>query len=94
MRRLRYTGPGAVLVTIEHERLGRASERRAIGFARAGRRPVLILRELPESRSLSRGTVIALASGARLLVKPVGTGKRVGGQSPTLPGNRHQEAPW
>ena len=43
MRRLRYTGPGAVLVTTAHERV-RASGRRArLGWARS-----LTLRELPE----------------------------------------------
>jgi hypothetical protein len=70
MRRLRYTGPGAVLVAVEHERAGRSSEHGAVGLGRLGRRPALILKELPGNRALSRGTVIALASGARLLVKP------------------------
>jgi hypothetical protein len=70
MRRLRYTGPGAVLVAVEHERAGRSSEQGAVGLGRVGRRPALILNELPGNRALSRGTVIALASGARLLVKP------------------------
>jgi hypothetical protein len=95
MRRLRYTGPGAVLVAVEHERAGRARERGALGFGRAGRRPALILREPPGSRSLSQGTVIALASGARLLVRPEGKGKPAGDQSPAaaLSGNEDQDAP-
>jgi hypothetical protein len=92
MRRLRYTGPGAVLVVVEHERAGRASERGGLGFARTGRRPALVLRELRGGRTLSRGTVIALASGARLLVKPDGKGKRVGKRPKAiLPGNGDQE---
>jgi hypothetical protein len=70
MRRLRYTGPGSVLVAVEHERAGRATEQGPVGIGRGGRRPALILRELPGNRGLGRGTVIALASGARLLVKP------------------------
>jgi hypothetical protein len=69
MRRLRYTGPGAVLVAVEHERAG-ASEQGNLGLGRGGRRSRLILRELPGGRTLSRATVIALAPGARLLVKP------------------------
>ena len=81
MRRLRYTGPGAVLVAVGHERTGRVSERGRLGFGRTGRRPGLIVRELPGSRSLSRGTVIALASGARLLVKPERQPNRMGEHS-------------
>jgi hypothetical protein len=69
MRRLRYAGPGAVLVAVEHERVGRAIERRAIGMGRGGRRPALILRELEGRRALSQGQVIALAPGVRLLVR-------------------------
>jgi hypothetical protein len=76
MRRLRYTGPGTVLVAVEHERAGRATEKGAVGIGRGGRRPALILRELAGNRGLSRGTVIALASGARLLVKPARKNER------------------
>lgn len=61
MRRLRYTGPGAVLVTVAHERV---ESRRA-----AGRRPRLTVRELPDRRAPARGQVIALAAGARLRVR-------------------------
>jgi hypothetical protein len=70
IRRLRYTGPGAVLVAVEHERAGRVNEQGTVGLGRRGRRSRLILRELPGGRTLSQGTVIALAPGARLLVKP------------------------
>ncbi|HEY2141170.1 MAG TPA: hypothetical protein VGG98_03810 [Solirubrobacteraceae bacterium] len=64
MRRLRYTGPGAVLVTVAHERveLGRRSARRI------GRGPALAVRELPEALAPAPGEVIALARGSRLLV--------------------------
>jgi hypothetical protein len=92
MRRLRYTGPGAVLVVVEHERAGPASERGALGFGRTGRRPALVLRELPGGRTLSSGTVIALASGARLLVKPDGKRKSLGERpKAVLPGDGDQE---
>jgi hypothetical protein len=70
MRRLRYTGPGAVLVAVEHQRAGRVSEHGSVGLGRGGRRSTLVLRELTGGRTLSRGTVIELAPGARLLVKP------------------------
>jgi hypothetical protein len=68
MRRLRYTGPGAVLIALEHDRGGRATERGAIGRGRGGRRPELILRERPAARGLTQGTVVALATGVRLRV--------------------------
>jgi hypothetical protein len=55
LRRLRYTGPGAVLVAVAHER--------ATCGARLG------LRELPGRRALRSGQVIALAPGARLDVQ-------------------------
>jgi hypothetical protein len=59
MRRLRYTGPGAVLVTIAHERVERSGP---LGP------PRLTLRELPGQRALSEGRVIALAREGRLRV--------------------------
>ncbi len=77
MRRMRYTGPGAVLVAVEHERAGRATARRSSSLGLAGRRPSLTLRERPERRTLSPGQVIALAPGARLLVRSDGRRKRV-----------------
>ena len=70
MRRLRYTGPGAVLVTIAHER----SERRGLRGFRFGLgfgllRPArLTLRELPGEPAPARGQVLALARDVRLRV--------------------------
>jgi hypothetical protein len=62
MRRLRYTGPGAVLITTAHERVDRGAGRRGrLGWARS-----LTVRELPGAGSLSSGQVIALAAGTRL----------------------------
>jgi hypothetical protein len=69
MRRLRYTGPGAVLVSVEHERRGRALEHGCSGTARPGLRPVLTLRQPARARALHEGQVISLAPGARLLVR-------------------------
>jgi hypothetical protein len=68
LRRLRYTGPGAVLVAIEHERGGRAIERESAGTGRRGPGPALTLSERAGARPLERGQVIALAAGSRLLV--------------------------
>ncbi len=69
MRRLRYTGPGAVLVSVEHERRGRALEQGSSATARTGLRPVLALRQPAGARALPEGRVISLAPGARLLVR-------------------------
>jgi hypothetical protein len=68
MRRMHYTGPGAVLVSVEHERHGRAREQGARGMARAGLRPALSLRERANARALGEGQVIALGPGVRLRV--------------------------
>jgi hypothetical protein len=69
LRRLRYTGPGAVLVSIEHERRGRAVEHGTSATARAGLGALLTLTQSGDARWLERGEVISLASGARLLVR-------------------------
>lgn len=58
LRRLRYTGPGAVLVTVAHERIESP--------ALARRRSRLTLRELSDRCPPARGQVIALAARARL----------------------------
>jgi hypothetical protein len=63
MRRLRYTGPGAVLVTTAHER----SERRgAIGLGLGSTR--LTLRELPGRPVPMQGQVLELARNAELRI--------------------------
>jgi hypothetical protein len=76
MRRLRYTGPGAVLVSVEHERRGRAMEQGPSGMARPGLRPVLSLRQRAGAGALEEGQVISLGSGARLLVRSDAAGSR------------------
>ncbi len=69
MRRLRYTGPGAVLIAVEHERAGRMLDSRAAGARLLRRRPCVTVRELPQARCLKQGQVISLGLGVRLLVQ-------------------------
>lgn len=69
MRRLRYTGPGAVLVAVEHERASTAVGPGPVRRLCAERRPALILRQLRGARKLRRAQVIVLAAGARLVVR-------------------------
>ncbi len=69
LRRLRYTGPGAVLVSIEYERRGRSVEQGCSAVARRGLGPVLTVSQPRGARWLEHGEVISLASGARLLVR-------------------------
>jgi hypothetical protein len=76
LRRLRYSGPGAVLVTVTHERRGRATEHGSRGAARPGLRPVLTLQPALEERAAHPGRVIAVGTGARLLVTPGRRGGR------------------
>lgn len=76
MRRLRYTGPGAVLVAVEHERRGRAREHGLSGLARPGLRPVVTLRQRSDTRAPVRSQVISVAPGARLLVRASPSGTR------------------
>jgi hypothetical protein len=74
MRRLRYTGPGAVLVTVAHERAG---------GGRWGHRAALTVRALAGRGSvLRRGQVIALAPGARLLVRATPSRNRAAAKQP------------
>ena len=74
MRRLRYTGPGAVLITTAHERIDEGA-----GAVRGLRRASLTVRELPGRHALSSGQVIALAPGAQLRVRS-GTRNAVAGE--------------
>jgi hypothetical protein len=69
MRNLLYTGPGAVKVSVEHERRGRATQQGGVGTARRGRRPVLELRQAADACALVRARVILLGVGARLRVR-------------------------
>jgi hypothetical protein len=65
LRRLRYTGPGAVLVTVAHRRV----EWRVGAMGRVLGRSDMTIDELPSGRSRAKGQVIALRRGARLEVR-------------------------
>jgi hypothetical protein len=65
LRRLRYTGPGGVLVSIAHVR----STWYPGSFGHLARRPSITLAELPGSPPPARGQVIALTKRARLEVR-------------------------
>jgi hypothetical protein len=69
LRRVRYTGPGAVLVAVAHERRGRAVELGASGRARWGIRSVLSLAEPVDASPLDERQVISLGPGARMRVR-------------------------
>ncbi|HTD57585.1 MAG TPA: hypothetical protein VK672_01710 [Solirubrobacteraceae bacterium] len=65
LRRLRYTGPGALLVSAAHVR----TVLRPGPLRRLARRPSVMLVGLASMPSPARGQVIALAEGARLEVR-------------------------
>lgn len=70
LRRLRYVGPGAVLVSVEHELSGGTSRS---SRARRGRRAsgrAVVLREGGRGARLEDGQVVVLEQRARLLVLP------------------------
>jgi hypothetical protein len=64
IRRLRYTGPGAVLITVPY---GRKSRTGLLEALRLG--PHLTVRQRPGQRSSARGEVIVLERAARLSVR-------------------------
>jgi hypothetical protein len=77
LRRLRYRGPGAVLVAVEHERAGRAFEHGARGWARRGLGAELCIRPREQGAQLGAADVVSLAAGAVLLVDgPAADGRR------------------
>lgn len=63
-RRLRYTGPGALLVTVAHERKGASGP-----LVRVGLRPDVHVRHTPRAARPSSAAAILLDSGARLRVQ-------------------------
>jgi hypothetical protein len=65
LRRLRYSGPGAVLVSVAHER--KVTGGGALELL--GRRPRLDLRESPSARAPTPGQVIVLERAGRLRVR-------------------------
>jgi hypothetical protein len=72
MRNLRYTGPGAALIALQHERA--VPDRGSARTAGLRRPPDVLVRELPGACRLEQGQVIALGPRARLRVRgtPVG----------------------
>jgi hypothetical protein len=74
MRHLSYTGPGAVLVAVEHERAVGAG-RRWLGDLSVRHRPALTMWQSSRGPAHKGGQVIELASGARLVVR---SGARTG----------------
>jgi hypothetical protein len=66
LRRLRYTGPGAVLVAVEHECAEQGWPRPRIGR----RRPTVTLRARTGAAGVLHREIVALAPGAQLLVRP------------------------
>jgi hypothetical protein len=67
MRKLRYTGRGAVIVTVAHAHAH--AERRRKRLCGLARQSQLTLRQLPDGETPAIGQVIALAPNARLLVE-------------------------
>lgn len=68
LRRLRYSGPGAMLVAVEHERLLPVS-RDLPALGGLGRRRAVVVAQAGNGLALGRGQVILLEAGARLLVR-------------------------
>ncbi|MFZ2052516.1 MAG: hypothetical protein WAU69_16460 [Solirubrobacteraceae bacterium] len=64
VRRLSYAGPGAVLITVAHER----RELRCGALARLAGRPQLLLCQLP-GRCMAKARLIELADGARVQLR-------------------------
>ena len=64
MRRLRYTGPGAVLVAVAHHR-----QLRGGALELFGRRPCVVVRQRLGARPPCRGQVIVLERAAQLRVR-------------------------
>ncbi len=74
MRGMLYTGPGALLLAVEHDRELRSKARRlelvGAGMWPFGPRPLLVVSERPRAAVLRRRQAIAIAPGARVLISP------------------------
>ncbi len=78
LRRLRYTGPGAVLVAVEHELAGPPAGELPGGARRRSRARTLVLRQSSDGRALSSGQVLVLEAGARLVIARRSRRRRAG----------------
>ena len=91
IRRLRYSGPGAALVTVEHERVEGGAALPWTDLWRRRQRGLLTVRELAGRHPPAQGQVVTLARGARLatLGSPTRARRRsrwpVGRSTPTEP---------
>jgi hypothetical protein len=63
-RRVRYTGPGVLLISVAHERHSAAGP-----LVRLGLRPDVSVRRKPDARRPVSGTVVVLERAARLSVR-------------------------
>jgi hypothetical protein len=75
VRRLCFVGPGAVRVSVEHE-LRQARGMPVAGIAPATRAPDLRITAPAGARRLSRGRIIELSAGTRVLLGPASAGRR------------------
>jgi hypothetical protein len=78
MRRMRYEGPGAVLIAVEHERNGSTVEKGSAGFVRGGRKVDVKLTEAVDGRALESAKVLLLGPQARVRVSSRAAHLRVG----------------
>jgi hypothetical protein len=93
VRRLRYTGPGAALVTVEHERALSGGARRWGAGGRRHRSCLLTVREFSRGREPGQGKVVVVARAARLVtVSSAGTGGKARQRS-TPPKSRFAQMP-
>jgi len=67
IRRFRYTGPGAVLVTVVHERIEGAAAPPSSGLSRRRQRGALIVRELASPHPPAEGQVVTLGRRTRVV---------------------------
>lgn len=75
MRKLRYRGPGAAVIAVEHD-LGAPAGRRLLATRIAGGRDGVTVRERPGGGRLGRRKAIVLAAGAHLQVRPAARRRR------------------
>jgi hypothetical protein len=75
MRRLRYRGPGAMLVGIEHSRIGGRVTHAPALLKRLRFNADVVLTEAPQARPMDRPHVISLLTGAQVLVHSRGAGR-------------------
>ncbi|MHB8240867.1 MAG: hypothetical protein ACYDHN_02645 [Solirubrobacteraceae bacterium] len=69
MRAMRYSGPGAVLVAVAHERTGKSERAGMARWSWRGHRAELTIRQQSDARQKpDNAQVVLLAAGARMLI--------------------------